>query len=74
MNNIFPANVTLHETYDLKGSLYKRKASKKERLKSSPTLKDLDFLENHPNGLIVDHKNYEYIINNITRDALVSNF
>lgn len=48
MNNILPSNIKYHEKYDLKGSMYKRQASNKERMKSSPTLKDLDFLEEHP--------------------------
>ena len=30
------------------GSTYKRKASKAERAKETPTLKDLDFLNDHP--------------------------
>lgn len=32
----------------LQGSTYKRKASKAERAKETPTLKDLDFLNDHP--------------------------
>lgn len=32
----------------LQGSTYKRKASKAERAKDTPTLKDLDFLNDHP--------------------------
>jgi len=39
MNNILPSIVKMHEKYDLKGSTYKRKASKSERAKNSPTLK-----------------------------------
>lgn len=63
MNNILPSDLTFHEKYDLKGSSYKRKASKNERLKLSSTLKDLDFLEEHPNGIrILDEKNYDYLI------------
>ncbi|GIY09401.1 phosphatidylinositol 4-phosphate 5-kinase type-1 alpha [Caerostris extrusa] len=33
MNNLLPSYITLHEKYDLKGSTYKRKASKSERKK-----------------------------------------
>ncbi|PIO52809.1 1-phosphatidylinositol-4-phosphate 5-kinase, partial [Teladorsagia circumcincta] len=33
MNNLLPQNVTMHEKYDLKGSTYKRLASKSERAK-----------------------------------------
>lgn len=34
------------------GSTYKRKASKAERAKETPTLKDLDFLNDHPEVLL----------------------
>ena len=47
MNNLLPSKVRIHEKYDLKGSTYKRKASDHERSKSSPTYKDLDFLEKY---------------------------
>lgn len=71
MNNILPSDVPIHEKYDLKGSSYKRKASKEERAKAHPTFKDLDFLEEHPNGLILDEKNYDNIIASIRRDCLI---
>ncbi|KAJ1360714.1 hypothetical protein KIN20_019755 [Parelaphostrongylus tenuis] len=72
MNNLLPQNVTMHEKYDLKGSTYKRLASKAERAKASPTLKDLDFLENHPNeGLSMDPSSYDSLIRTISRDCLV---
>jgi 1-phosphatidylinositol-4-phosphate 5-kinase len=74
MNNILPSDVTIHEKYDLKGSLYKRKASKQERSKSSPTYKDLDFLDEHPFGIKLDEKNYDIVFNNLKRDCLVSCF
>jgi hypothetical protein len=72
MNNILPSDVPIHEKYDLKGSLYKRKASKQERAKSSPTFKDIDFLAEHPDGLTLDEKQYENIISSLKRDCLVS--
>ncbi|VDO89455.1 unnamed protein product [Heligmosomoides polygyrus] len=72
MNNLLPQNVTMHEKYDLKGSTYKRLASKSERAKASPTLKDLDFIENHPNeGLSIDPISYDSLIRTISRDCLV---
>ncbi|KIH61289.1 1-phosphatidylinositol-4-phosphate 5-kinase [Ancylostoma duodenale] len=72
MNNLLPQNVTMHEKYDLKGSTYKRLASKAERAKASPTLKDLDFIENHPNeGLSMDPISYDSLIRTISRDCLV---
>lgn len=51
MNNLLPSSIHLHERFDLKGSTYKRKASGAELAKSSPTLKDIDFRELHPDGL-----------------------
>lgn len=71
MNNILPSDVPIHEKYDLKGSSYKRKASKEERAKSHPTFKDLDFLEEHPSGLILDEKHYDNIISSLRRDCLI---
>ncbi|KAJ3594547.1 hypothetical protein NHX12_003854 [Muraenolepis orangiensis] len=44
MNNVLPRAVRMHLKFDLKGSTYKRRASKKEREKARPTFKDLDFL------------------------------
>ena len=72
MNNILPSDLPIHEKYDLKGSTYKRKASSQERSKSSPTFKDLDFLEIHPDGIILDERHYDNIISSLKRDCLVS--
>ena len=72
MNNILPSYIKMHEKYDLKGSTYKRKASKHERSKSSPTLKDLDFMELHPEGLLMEKDTYEALIKTIQRDCRVS--
>ena len=33
MNNLLPTSIPMHSTYDLKGSTFKRKASKGERAK-----------------------------------------
>jgi 1-phosphatidylinositol-4-phosphate 5-kinase len=71
MNNILPSDVQIHEKFDLKGSLYKRKASKQERAKNHPTFKDLDFLEMHPDGVMLDERHYENIISSINRDCMV---
>ncbi|XP_053386781.1 phosphatidylinositol 4-phosphate 5-kinase type-1 alpha-like isoform X3 [Mercenaria mercenaria] len=71
MNNILPSVVKMHEKYDLKGSTHKRKASKSERAKSSPTLKDLDFNEIHPEGLMLEKDTYEALIRTIQRDCRV---
>ncbi|XP_055930867.1 phosphatidylinositol 4-phosphate 5-kinase type-1 alpha-like isoform X2 [Argiope bruennichi] len=71
MNNLLPSYITIHEKYDLKGSTYKRKASKHERKKASPTFKDLDFMERHPEGIFLEHETYTALIKTITRDCRV---
>ncbi len=38
----------MYQMHFYQGSTYKRKASKAERAKETPTLKDLDFLNDHP--------------------------
>lgn len=50
MNNLLPRKVKMHQKFDLKGSTAGRKAGKKEREKSNPTFKDLDFLSLCPEG------------------------
>ncbi|XP_011614840.2 phosphatidylinositol 4-phosphate 5-kinase type-1 gamma-like isoform X1 [Takifugu rubripes] len=71
MNNILPRSVRMHLKFDLKGSTYKRRASKKEREKSKPTFKDLDFLSDVPEGLTLDQDTYSALIKTLQRDCLV---
>ncbi|CAL7946171.1 unnamed protein product [Xylocopa violacea] len=71
MNNLLPSSVKLHQKYDLKGSTYKRKASKLERSKSSPTYKDLDFMEHHPEGIFLEADTYSALVKTIQRDCRV---
>ncbi|XP_071554060.1 phosphatidylinositol 4-phosphate 5-kinase type-1 alpha isoform X9 [Temnothorax nylanderi] len=71
MNNLLPSSVKLHQKYDLKGSTYKRKASKGERSKSSPTYKDLDFIEHHPEGIFLEADTYGALVKTIQRDCRV---
>ncbi|XP_069687908.1 phosphatidylinositol 4-phosphate 5-kinase type-1 alpha-like isoform X12 [Periplaneta americana] len=71
MNNLLPSSVKLHQKYDLKGSTYKRKASKSERQKSSPTYKDLDFIDHHPEGIGLEGDTYSALIKTIQRDCRV---
>ncbi|XP_032456489.1 phosphatidylinositol 4-phosphate 5-kinase type-1 alpha isoform X15 [Nasonia vitripennis] len=71
MNNLLPSAVKLHQKYDLKGSTYKRKASKSERSKRSPTYKDLDFMEHHPEGIFLESDTYNALIKTIQRDCRV---
>ncbi|XP_047523760.1 phosphatidylinositol 4-phosphate 5-kinase type-1 alpha isoform X22 [Pieris napi] len=71
MNNILPSSVKLHQKYDLKGSTYKRKASKSERVKNSPTYKDLDFMEHHTEGIFLEADTYTALIKTMQRDCRV---
>ncbi|XP_045538569.1 phosphatidylinositol 4-phosphate 5-kinase type-1 alpha isoform X14 [Papilio machaon] len=71
MNNLLPSSVKLHQKYDLKGSTYKRKASKTERQKNSPTYKDLDFMEHHPEGIFLEADTYNALIKTMQRDCRV---
>ncbi|XP_031832533.2 phosphatidylinositol 4-phosphate 5-kinase 59B isoform X12 [Nomia melanderi] len=71
MNNLLPSSVKLHQKYDLKGSTYKRKASKTERSKSSPTYKDLDFMEHHSDGIFLEADTYSALVKTIQRDCRV---
>ncbi|XP_064333815.1 phosphatidylinositol 4-phosphate 5-kinase type-1 alpha isoform X4 [Camelus dromedarius] len=71
MNNLLPRSVKMHIKYDLKGSTYKRRASQKERDKPLPTLKDLDFLQDIPDGLFLDADMYNALCKTLQRDCLV---
>ncbi|XP_065080501.1 uncharacterized protein PIP5K59B isoform X2 [Ochlerotatus camptorhynchus] len=71
MNNLLPSYVKMHLKYDLKGSTYKRKANKAERTKPSPTYKDLDFMEHHPNGIFLEADTCNALIKTIQRDCRV---
>lgn len=71
MNNLLPSSVKMHQKYDLKGSTYKRKANKHECEKSSPTYKDLDFMEHHSEGLFLEAETYNALMKTITRDCRV---
>uniref|UniRef100_A0A672GXG9 Phosphatidylinositol-4-phosphate 5-kinase, type I, beta b n=2 Tax=Salarias fasciatus TaxID=181472 RepID=A0A672GXG9_SALFA len=71
MNNVLPRSVKMHYKYDLKGSTYKRRASRKEREKSSPTYKDLDFQDMHEVGLYFDTEMYNNLMKTLQRDCRV---
>ncbi|XP_061211773.1 phosphatidylinositol 4-phosphate 5-kinase type-1 gamma [Neopsephotus bourkii] len=71
MNNILPRVVKMHLKFDLKGSTYKRRASKKEKEKSSPTYKDLDFMQDIPEGLMLDADTFTALVKTLQRDCLV---
>ncbi|XP_078360623.1 phosphatidylinositol 4-phosphate 5-kinase type-1 alpha-like isoform X3 [Oculina patagonica] len=71
MNNLLPLEYKIHFKYDLKGSTYKRKASKAERAKETPTLKDLDFLNDHPEGIFLEPETYNAVMRTIQKDCRV---
>ncbi|XP_039766383.1 phosphatidylinositol 4-phosphate 5-kinase type-1 gamma isoform X2 [Ornithorhynchus anatinus] len=71
MNNILPRVVKMHLKFDLKGSTYKRRASKKEKEKSIPTYKDLDFMQDMPEGLMLDADTFSALVKTLQRDCLV---
>jgi len=71
MNNLLPSGVKMHLKFDLKGSTYKRKASKHEKEKKSPTFKDLDFLELLPEGVLLEPETYTALISTMRRDCRV---
>uniref|UniRef100_A0A2K5YKF9 Phosphatidylinositol-4-phosphate 5-kinase type 1 alpha n=1 Tax=Mandrillus leucophaeus TaxID=9568 RepID=A0A2K5YKF9_MANLE len=71
MNNLLPRSVKMHIKYDLKGSTYKRRASQKEREKPLPTFKDLDFLQDIPDGLFLDADMYNALCKTLQRDCLM---
>uniref|UniRef100_A0A8I3N048 Phosphatidylinositol-4-phosphate 5-kinase type 1 gamma n=1 Tax=Canis lupus familiaris TaxID=9615 RepID=A0A8I3N048_CANLF len=71
MNNILPRVVKMHLKFDLKGSTYKRRASKKEKEKSIPTYKDLDFIQDMPEGLLLDADTFSALVKTLQRDCLV---
>lgn len=71
MNNLLPSSHKMHQKYDLKGSTYKRKANKYERKKESPTYKDLDFMEHHPDGILLEADTYSALIKTMQRDCRV---
>ena len=71
MNNLVPTNVKLHEKFDLKGSIYKRKASEEEHKRELPTLKDNDFKSLHPSGLILEPLFYDQFKQTIEDDVRV---
>lgn len=70
MNNVLPRAMKMHYKYDLKGSSYKRRASRKERTKASPTFKDLDFQEMHE-GIYFDPETYNALMKTLQRDCRV---
>ncbi|XP_006869105.1 PREDICTED: phosphatidylinositol 4-phosphate 5-kinase type-1 gamma [Chrysochloris asiatica] len=71
MNNILPRVVKMHLKFDLKGSTYKRRASKKEKEKTIPTYKDLDFIQDMPEGLMLDADTFSALVKTLQRDCLV---
>lgn len=63
----------MHLKYDLKGSTHKRRASAKERERAMPTYKDLDFVQDMPDGLLLEADKYNALSKTIQRDCRVRN-
>lgn len=71
MNNLLPRDVVMNYKYDLKGSTLKRKANEAEKKKKSPTFKDLNFLEDWENGVVLSNEVYTALMKTIERDCRV---
>nr|XP_020479480.1 phosphatidylinositol 4-phosphate 5-kinase type-1 alpha-like isoform X2 [Monopterus albus]XP_020479481.1 phosphatidylinositol 4-phosphate 5-kinase type-1 alpha-like isoform X2 [Monopterus albus] len=71
MNNLLPSAVQMHLKYDLKGSTYKRRASVKEREKAVPTYKDLDLMQDMPEGVLLEGDKHNAVCKTIQRDCRV---
>ncbi|XP_055309018.1 phosphatidylinositol 4-phosphate 5-kinase type-1 alpha-like, partial [Sitodiplosis mosellana] len=69
MNNLLPSSVKIHQKYDFKGAIHNRKLNQQERAKSSPTYRDLDFMEHHPNGIFLESDTYNALVKTIQRDC-----
>jgi len=71
MNNLLPSSIKMHLKFDLKGSTFKRKASRHEKAKKSPTLKDLDFMDQLPEGLMMEPETYKPLVDTMKKDCRV---
>uniref|UniRef100_A0A671QW69 Phosphatidylinositol 4-phosphate 5-kinase type-1 alpha-like n=1 Tax=Sinocyclocheilus anshuiensis TaxID=1608454 RepID=A0A671QW69_9TELE len=71
MNNLLPRAVPMHLKFDLKGSTCKRRASPKERAKDLPTYKDLDFMQDMLEGILLESDHYNALCRTIQRDCRV---
>ncbi|XP_022167863.1 phosphatidylinositol 4-phosphate 5-kinase type-1 beta-like [Myzus persicae] len=69
MNNLLPSNIKMQVKYDLKGSTFNRTASRNEKLKPSPTLKDLDFDEDDLDGLFLMPHTLSDLLKTINSDC-----
>ncbi|KAI1721937.1 phosphatidylinositol-4-phosphate 5-Kinase domain-containing protein [Ditylenchus destructor] len=70
-NNLLPSSLVIDRKYDLKGSKVLRNAGGKERRKSSPTLKDLDFDSEFKSGIYLEDRVYESLMKIIESDSLI---
>ncbi len=64
----------MHLKFDLKGSTYKRRASPKEKAKDLPSYKDLDFMQDMPEGIMLESDHYNALCRTIQRDCRVRVF
>jgi 1-phosphatidylinositol-4-phosphate 5-kinase len=60
-----------NEHFRISSLIISVQASPEERSKSVPTFKDLDFMEVHPGGILLEAEIYNALINSIQRDCRV---
>merc|ERR1711962_688332 len=70
MRNFFPFGVELTHKFDMKGSTISRFASDKEKAKSAPTYRDLDFNDIY-GTLKLEESYYKQFVNAIKKDTLM---
>lgn len=71
MNNILPTRYDYYQRFDLKGSTWKRAASRKELQKKRPCQKDLDWKRLHRDGIRLEPGTYANLADTIQRDSAV---
>merc|ERR1712039_514024 len=67
-SNVFAGSQNIHRRYDLKGSTHGRKASAKERRKSAPVLKDLDWVAEET-AMIIGEGARKLLLDSLAEDA-----
>jgi hypothetical protein len=66
---VYKARGTHSGCCNMQGSTYGRIASDRERAKSAPTLKDLDFLGLHPNGICLERTTFNALMRTLKYES-----